>query len=398
MPVRAEGGEATMAPTKINDRLYSWADDLDPKTIHQAAETAKLPVIAGHVALMPDAHLGFGCAIGSVVPTDGAIIPSAVGVDIGCGMAAVRTNLVASNLPDSLDGLLDDIARRVPAGVGGGSDRRRRRVDEWMAANRPRTVLEPKLAASAANQLGSLGSGNHYIELSLAEDGSVWVVLHSGSRGVGNQLARGHIATARTVERHAEGVAFDPELAWFTEGTDAFDHYVADLRWAQAYAWENREIMLDEVLAATFSFVGHGRELERVSCHHNYAEVEHHDGRDVWVTRKGAIRARTGDLGVIPGSMGTDTFSVEGLGNEAAWSSCSHGAGRRMSRKQARRDLTVESLADAMAGRTWLSSKAERLLDEHPDAYKDIHHVMALQSDLVRVRHRLQAVLNYKGA
>ena len=387
-----------MAPTRITDKLYSWADDLDPKTTHQAAETAKLPIIAGHVALMPDAHLGFGCAIGSVVPTLGSIIPSSVGVDLGCGMAAVKTDLTASDLPDNLDVLRDLIAARIPAGVGQGTDRRSRRVGEWLRTNQPRTDLDNKMRATAANQLGTLGSGNHFVEVSLDEADNVWAVLHSGSRGIGNRLAQGHIKTARTVEMHTEGVQFDKELAWFTEGTPEFEHYVADLRWSQAYAWENREIMLDELLDTLFAFIGHGRQVERISCHHNYAEVETHEGRDVWVTRKGAIRARVGDMGIIPGSMGTDTFIVEGLGNAASFNSCSHGAGRTMSRTQARKTLTVESLTEAMGDRTWLDGKAEKLLDEHPASYKDIRHVMELQSDLVSVRDRLVSVLNYKGA
>lgn len=313
-------------------------------------------------------------------------------------MAAVKTDLTASDLPDSLDVLRDMIAARIPAGVGQGTDRRSRRVGEWLRINQPRTDLDQKQRATAANQLGTLGSGNHFVEVSLDEADNVWAVLHSGSRGIGNRLAQGHIKTARTVEMHTEGVQFDPALAWFTEGTAEFEHYVADLRWAQSYAWENREIMLDELLATLFGFIGHGRQLERISCHHNYAEVETHEGRDVWVTRKGAIRARVGDMGIIPGSMGTDTFIVEGLGNDASFNSCSHGAGRTMSRTQARKTLTVESLTEAMGDRTWLDGKAEKLLDEHPASYKDIRHVMALQSDLVSVRDRLVSVLNYKGA
>lgn len=386
-----------MAPTKINDRLYTWADDVDPKTIHQAAETAKLPIVAGYVALMADAHLGYGCAVGSVVPTDGAIIPSAVGVDIGCGMAAVKTDLRAEDLPDDLAALRDRIAASVPAGVGAGNDRTRSRASRWLDSNKPATKLSQRQKATAATQLGSLGSGNHFVEVSLDESGAVWVVLHSGSRGIGNQLAQGHIKTAKMVERHAEGVQYDPDLAWFVEGTSEFDNYVADLRWAQAYAWENREIMLDATVDALFGSVGRGRQVERVSCHHNYAEVEEHLGRSVWVTRKGAIRARVGDVGIIPGSMGTDTFIVEGLGNEASFQSSSHGAGRRMSRGQARRTFTPEALAEKMGERTWLDGSAARLVDEHPDAYKDIEDVMARQADLVRVRTRLVSILNYKG-
>lgn len=388
-----------MAPIKVNDRLYSWADDLDPQTTHQAAETARLPIVAGHVALMPDAHMGFGCAIGSVVPTEGSIIPSAVGVDIGCGMAAVNTGLKADDLPEDLSGLRDLIEQRVPAGVGQGSDRRVRRVDDWLRQNRPQTVMDSKMSKTAQQQLGSLGSGNHFIEVSLDEADAVWVVLHSGSRGPGNKLAQGHIKTAKALNNHSMGVQCDPELAWFIEGTPEFDHYVADLRWAQAYAWENREIMLDEVVHAVYFVVGRQvKPLERISCHHNYADFEHHNGRDVWVTRKGAIRARVGDLGIIPGSMGSDTFIVEGLGNPLSFDSCSHGAGRKMSRNQARKTLTPESLSRAMSGRVWLDGKADRLVDEHPDAYKNIEDVMKLQEDLVRVRNRLVSILNYKGA
>lgn len=387
-----------MPATTINDRLRSWADDLDHKTLDQARKTADLPIVAGHVALMADAHLGYGCAVGSVVPTDGAIIPSAVGVDIGCGMAAVRTTLTADDLPDTLDPLRDTIAARVPAGVGQGHHRRVRRAAAWLSDNRSHTDLRKVgLASKAEAQLGSLGSGNHFVEVSLDEADQVWVVLHSGSRGVGKELAERHINTAKAVAAHAEHGITDPDLAWLVEGTDEFAAYAADLAWAQAYAWENREIMLDEILDAVFRFVGHGRQAERVSCHHNYAERENHDGRDLWITRKGAIRARTGDLGVIPGSMGTDTFIVEGLGSAVSWASSSHGAGRRMSRNQAKKRLTVESLHEAMTGRSWLADKAGQLVDEHPDAYKNIEDVMAAQSDLVRVRDRLTAILNYKG-
>lgn len=386
-----------MPATKVNDRLHVWASELDDGTIRQAERTARLPIIAGHVALMPDAHVGMGATVGSVVPTDGAIIPSCVGVDIGCGMSAVLTDLAAADLPDTLDPLLTKIEQAVPAGVGQGHDRGRRRAETWLASHRPRTDLDSKAQKKAFSQLGTLGSGNHFVEVSVDTNDRVWVVLHSGSRGIGNQLAQQHINRAKALARHAEVKLEDPDLAWLIEGTAEFDHYVADLMWAQAYAFENREIMLDGVLAALFSTVGRGREVERIRCHHNYTEREEHDGRTVWVTRKGAIRAREGDLGVIPGSMGTDTYIVEGLGNPASFHSCSHGAGRRLSRGQARRTLTAESLTDAMAGRTWLADRAERLVDEHPEAYKDIAQVMADQADLVRVRDRLSAVLNFKG-
>jgi tRNA-splicing ligase RtcB len=394
--------------TETNDNVISWASDLDPRAAEQAARTARLPVVAGHVALMADAHVGLGATVGSVVPTEGAIIPACVGVDIGCGMAAVRTDLTAEDLPGDLGPMLAGIERAVPAGVGrghgskardgsGAADRRSRRADAWLTSHRPATPLDDRLGPKAHDQFGTLGSGNHFVEVSLDEDGRVWVVLHSGSRGVGNQLATGHIAIARSVAKRMEIGLEDPDLAYLLEGTPEFEHYVADLIWAQDYAAQNREVMVDAVLGEVFSAVGKGRERERVNCHHNYSAVERHGGRDLWVTRKGAIRAGVGDLGVIPGSMGTSTFIVEGLGNPLSYESCSHGAGRRLSRTAARKQLTPESLTERMGDRTWLSGRAKNLVDEHPDAYKDIDQVMADQADLVKVRHTLHQVLNYKG-
>jgi len=386
------------------DNVISWATDLDPRAAEQAARTARLPVVSGHVALMADAHVGLGATVGSVVPTEGAIIPACVGVDIGCGMAAVRTDLAAPDLPDDLGPMLAGIERAVPAGVGrghgtgsGAADRRSRRASAWLASHRPATTLDDRLGPKAHDQFGTLGSGNHFVEVSLDEDDRVWVVLHSGSRGVGNQLATGHIAIARTVAKRMEIGLEDPDLAYLLEGTPEFEQYVGDLIWAQDYAAQNREVMVDAVLEVVFAAVGKGRERERVNCHHNYSAVEHHGGRDLWVTRKGAIRAGVGDLGVIPGSMGTSTFIVEGLGNPRSYESCSHGAGRRLSRTAARKQLTPESLTERMGDRTWLAGRAQHLVDEHPDAYKDIDRVMADQADLVKVRHTLRQVLNYKG-
>lgn len=395
-----------MAPNKITDRLWSWASDLDATTREQAARTSRLPIVAGHVALMPDAHLGLGATVGSVVPTEGAIIPSCVGVDIGCGMAAVRTDLVVSDLPDDLGPMLRGVERAVPAGVGRGhtgrhadarAERRSKAASAWLRDHRSRTDLDPKQARTALDQLGTLGSGNHFVEVCADEDDTVWVVLHSGSRGIGNQLAQGHIARAKKVAKRLGIGLEDPDLAYLLEGTEEFDHYVADLLWAQEYAAYNRELMLDGLLQVVFAEVGKGRARERVNCHHNYSAREVHEGRELWVTRKGAIRAGVGDLGIIPGSMGTSSYIVEGLGNAASYQSCSHGAGRRLSRTQARKQLSPESLVSAMGERTWLADRAAKLVDEHPDAYKDIASVMADQADLVRIRHRLTQVLNYKG-
>ncbi|MDH4307464.1 MAG: RtcB family protein [Acidimicrobiia bacterium] len=379
----------------INDKLKSWADDLDAQTLAQAQRTARLPIVIGHVALMPDAHLGLGATVGSVVPTEGAVIPACVGVDIGCGMAAVRTDLTAGDLPDDLGPLLRQIERVIPAGVGQGHDRRP--ADNWLEAHRPRTELDSKLEKKAHLQMGTLGSGNHFAEISLDEDDRVWVVIHSGSRGIGNLLAQSHIAEAKAVAKRLQIGLEDPDLAYLLEGTPEFEHYIADLRFAQGYARQNRDTMLDALLRVFFRFVGRGRERERVNCHHNYTEQETHRGRILWVTRKGAISARAGELGILPGSMGTDSYITEGLGNPESYHSSAHGAGRRMSRTQARKRLSTESLADAMKGRTWLSDRARSLVDEHPDAYKDINEVMRLSADLVKVRHRLVAVLNYKG-
>ena len=250
---------------------------------------------------------------------------------------------------------------------------------------------------SMIDQMGTLGSGNHFVEISLDEQDRVWAVLHSGSRGIGNLLAQSHISEAKAVAERMHLRLEDPDLSYLLEGTPEFDHYLADLLFAQAYARTNRETMLDALLNALFSFVGRGREVERINCHHNYTAQERHFGKILWITRKGAISAKAGEAGIIPGSMGTDTYLVVGKGNPDSYTSSAHGAGRRMSRTKARKTLTASSLTRAMEGRTWLGGKASRLVDEHPDAYKDIEEVMRLSADLVEVRHRLRAILNYKG-
>ena len=388
-------------PEQLSKTLLVWgSENIDPKALAQAHRSSKLPFIVGHIALMPDAHFGMGATIGSVIPTRGAIIPAAVGVDIGCGMIAVETDLAAADLPDSLDALLSSIEHHVPAGVGRGHKRGYKRLpgdqfifDHWNAA----LADDEKLAIRAADQFGSLGSGNHFIEICLDPDDTVWVVLHSGSRGVGNILARRHIDKAKGLMKERFISLEDKDLAYFVEGEPAFQAYMDDLMWAQAYALGNRETMMDAVLkdlaAATQPFV----QQRRINCHHNYSALENHHGQNIWVTRKGAIRAREGDWGVIPGSMGTSSYIVRGLGNPASFQSSAHGAGRTMSRTQAKKTLTVESLTDAMEGTTWLADKAGRLLDEHPDSYKDIDQVMRDQADLVTIEVELHQVLNYKG-
>ncbi len=384
-------------PVTINPKLVSWASDIEPGTIAQAEKTARLPIVEGHVALMPDAHVGIGATVGSVIPTKGAVIPSAVGVDIGCGMVAAELDVTEHQLPDSLEPLLGRIERAVPAGVGRGHDKVGNRADRWLSNHRPATELSTAQADKAAKQFGTLGSGNHFFELCVDERGRVWVVLHSGSRGIGNQLAQMHIAKARRLAKQAMLSLEDPDLAWFVQGTPEFETYVADMLWAQDYAKANRNQMMDRAMAEVLRFIGTGAETRRINCHHNFTQPEVHEGRELWVTRKGAIRADVGDLGVIPGSMGTRSYIVAGKGNALSWTSCSHGAGRRHSRTKARKLFTSADLATAMAGKTWLAGRAEALLDEIPAAYKDIDQVMADQDDLVTVLHTLHQVLNYKG-
>ena len=381
----------------VNDRLISWGSDVEPGTINQAQKAARLPILAGPVALMPDAHIGIGATVGSVIATLGAVIPSAVGVDIGCGMIAAELNVTASQLPDDLGPLLARIERAIPAGVGRGHDRASGAAQRWMQVARPATELSAKQQDKAVKQFGTLGSGNHFFEVCLDERDRVWVVLHSGSRGIGNQLAQQHIAKARNLAKALELSLEDPDLAWFTEGTDEFGAYVADMLWAQDYARANRDQMMDNALAEVMGFLGQGEETWRVNCHHNFCQREQHGGREVWVTRKGAIKADVNDFGVIPGSMGTRSYIVRGRGNPQSWLSCAHGAGRRHSRGAAKRLFSEADLRAQMAGKVWQADRAAALIDEIPSAYKDIDQVMADQSDLVEVRHTLHQVLNYKG-
>jgi len=346
---------------------------------------------------MPDAHVGIGATVGSVIPTKGAVIPAAVGVDIGCGMIAAELDVTEDQLPDSLEPLLTRIERVVPAGVGKGHDEVARNADRWLGEHRPATELGTQRSVKAAKQFGTLGSGNHFVEVCIDERGRVWVVLHSGSRGIGNQLAQMHIAKARTLAKDLELRLEDPDLAYFLEGTPDFEAYVADMLWSQDYARANRDQMMDNTLREVFAFLGFGRQTQRINCHHNFTQREVHDGRELWITRKGAIKADIGDLGVIPGSMGTRSYIIAGKGNAASWTSCSHGAGRRHSRTQAKKLFTTADLAEAMAGKVWLAQRAASLVDEIPSAYKDIDQVMADQADLVDIRHTLHQVLNYKG-
>lgn len=384
-------------PIEIAPGVLSWASELDDATREQAERTARLPIVAGPIALMPDAHLGMGATIGSVIATQTAVIPSAVGVDIGCGMAARRLDLRVDQLPDrGLGGWVERMQEAVPAGLGRWHREASPGAVSWLDANPPpSTLARPERAAA---QLGTLGSGNHFVELAVDEEGWVWILLHSGSRGGGNQLATLHTKVARTLHEGLGTALEDPELAWLQSGTPEFDAYIRDLGWAQSYARENRRLLLvgthHEVEAEL------GREIEatdEVNCHHNYTALEEFGGRRLWITRKGAIHAGVGERGLIPGSMGQRSYVVHGLGNEASYRSCAHGAGRRMSRTKARKTLSLESFQHRMAGRSWQASDAVALLDEHPDAYKPIDVVMRDQADLVTVDHELEGLANYKG-
>ncbi len=375
---------------QINKKLLSWATDVDPKAIEQADRTARLPFV-DRVALMPDAHVGMGATVGSVIGTRGAVIPAAVGVDIGCGMCAVELPFTADLLPDNLDLLHSRIASVVPAGVGRQHNDSLRRIPD------PTLDLTQKQEAKAHQQIGTLGSGNHFIEVCIDERDRVWIVLHSGSRWVGKDLADQHISAAKGIMKSYFIDLEDPDLAYLVDKSPEFDAYIAAMLWAQDYAAANRDVMMDAILGQVRGFVGRDfDETERVNCHHNFTQREHHGKTNLWITRKGAIRAREGDRGVIPGSMGTASYIVTGLGSPASYASCSHGAGRRMSRGQARRELDREGLTGAMAGKAW-NDDVEGLIDEDPRAYKDIDAVMADQIDLVSVDHTLYQVLNYKG-
>jgi RNA-splicing ligase RtcB len=383
-------------PEEIAPNVLSWASELDELTRAQAEVTARLPILAGHLALMPDAHLGRGATIGSVIPTESAVIPSAVGVDIGCGMAARRLDLRHEDLPDGLDPWISAMGSAVPAGLGRWHGEPTASALRWFAENPPPPTLDDP--GRAVVQLGTLGSGNHFIELATDEDDRVWILLHSGSRGGGNKLATMHTKMARKLHEGLGTRLEDPELAWLQEGTSEFDAYIRDLRWSQAFARENRRMMLSSTHRALETVLG--REVataDEVNCHHNFTEREEHGGREIWVTRKGAIRARVGDRGLIPGAMGQRSYVIRGLGNDASYESCAHGAGRRMSRRQARKQLTLENFTEAMGASAWQHASAKALLDEHPSAYKPIDVVMRDQADLVEIEHELHGIANYKG-
>ena len=386
-------------PRYESNGLLVWGSEIDENTIRQAERLTRLPFVLNPVALMPDAHVGKGSTIGSVFVTQGAIIPSAIGVDIGCGMIAVETSLTAERLPDDLSGLHNAIARAIPSGVGKGhgldGHGTQKSLSLMPSTDKAATDLKGKLASKAIDQFGTLGSGNHFVEICLDEREVVWLVLHSGSRGIGHELASRHIEGAKGLMQEYFVKLEDPDLAYLVEGTPEFASYITDMFWAQEYALANRQAMMNNVKSALRRFAPFTVGLS-INCHHNYTEKIQKNGSDAWLTRKGAIRAGKDDMGIIPGSMGTATYIVKGLGNASSHNSCSHGAGRRLSRSEAKRQLTTESLENVMKGKTW-NGNAQALLDEHPDAYKDIDRVMDDQKDLVEVVHTLHQILNYKG-
>lgn len=400
-------------PAEYGVPIKAWTKGVpvDAEAEQQLKNVANLPFVYPHVAVMPDVHYGKGATVGSVIPTRGAIIPAAVGVDIGCGMMAVRTSLTASQLPDGLFDIRARIERAVPHGgagpKAGWGDYSR--IPASVATRWRQTGLGVRLDAIIAKyprlqggngviHLGSLGSGNHFIELCLDEANRVWVMLHSGSRGIGNLIGTIFIDRAKEMllRRHGQ-MPMDRELAWFEEGEAEFDDYFNAIGFAQDFAVQNREAMMERVLKTLreSGLPAFQTDKSAVNCHHNYVARETHFGADVWLTRKGAIRAGQGELGIIPGSMGAKSYIVRGKGNEESFCSCSHGAGRKVSRSQATQLFTVEDHARATAHVE--CRKDEGVLDETPAAYKDIDAVMAAQSDLVEIVHTLRQVVCVKG-
>lgn len=390
---------------KLNEKIIAF---LDPSTIEEKAKAqlyniAEMPFVFKHIAVMPDCHVGKGATVGSVIATKGAIIPAAVGVDIGCGMIAVKTKFFSKDLPDDLEATRSGIERRIPLSAGAYnqklSDTAEKRVQHLTL--KEKDYYKEVTKTGWQYQLGSLGSGNHFIEVCLDENDAVWVVLHSGSRGVGNKLAERHIKVAQKLMDEMFITLKDKDLAYLPENWKEFDAYIEDLLWAQDFALFNREEMMDRVMTElSFLFYkenGHQSEieLERINCHHNFTQRENHFGQNVWLTRKGAIQMKNGQRGVIPGSMGTRSYIVSGLENPVAYHSAPHGAGRRFSRTEARRRFTMKDFDRELSG--VVVKRSEEFLDEIPSAYKDIDAVMENSKDLVKIEHVLKQIVNVKG-
>ncbi len=403
--------EVHQSPGEAPIKTWTKGVQIENEALAQLHNVAKLPFIHKHVAAMPDVHWGMGATIGSVIASKGAIVPAAVGVDIGCGMMAVRTTLRAEHLPDNLHATRLDIEAAVPHGRtdnGGANDRGAwgelppEAEERWAPlADRYAAIIakHPKAKAyNSARHVGTLGTGNHFIELCIDEDDFVWAMLHSGSRGAGNKIGMYFIEKAKEEMRRYFIDKFlpDEDLAYLVERTELFDDYVNAVEWAQDFALENRKAMMQATIAAIHKTLPDFDVTEMaVNCHHNYVARENHFGTNVLVTRKGAVRAREGDLGIIPGSMGTGSFIVRGKGNPESFCSCSHGAGRAMSRGAAKKAISLEQHAEAMKG---IEARLDAdVIDESPAAYKDIGAVMAAQQSLVDIVHRLRQVVNVKG-
>jgi len=386
---------------KINDKIIAFLTEIEPNSMEQLINISEMPFIYKWLAVMPDCHLGKGATVGSVVPTIGAIIPAAVGVDIGCGMIAVRTSFTREKLGD-LSKIREGIERRIPLSAGGFNQKMfsssERRAKELLDIQ-PQDMH--KFGKEWEYQIGTLGSGNHFIEISLDEQDRIWAFLHSGSRGVGNKIATHYIGVAQELMNKYFIQLKDKDLAYLVEETKEFDDYIAAMNWAQRFAWLNREEMMYRVLTelsyAVYGEEGHQDEMtqEVINCHHNFTQKENHMGKNVWLTRKGAISAQEGQLGLIPGSMGTRSYVVEGLGNPLSFCSAPHGAGRNFSRGEARRRFTMDDLDKAMEGIEYKRSDA--FLDEVPGAYKDIDLVMENAKELVKIKHTFRQIINVKG-
>lgn len=393
-------------PTELAPGLLSWASILEDQAREQAITTASLPWITPHVALMPDAHWGMGSTVGSVIPTTDVIMPAAVGVDIGCGMQAARTHLTGEDIQlrartHPLSELREAIEREIPVSAGKYRATITETADEALAELEDLAVdrgIDLRHSPKWREQLGTLGGGNHFIELCYDEVDRVWVFLHSGSRGVGNKIAQKHVKIARKLCEQWYVDLPHQDLAFLPRGTDEYGCYIRELRWAQAFAAANRAEMVKRVVDCLAGWWGDMiAYTDHISCHHNYTEVENHFGQPRLITRKGAINAEAGRRGLIPGSMGTRSYIVTGKGHPASYNSAPHGAGRNFSRNEARKRFSVEQLNDAMAGIEWRSDNAEAFLDEIPGAYKDIDQIMVDAADLVSIDHTLRQFLNVKG-
>ncbi|BBF76512.1 RtcB family protein [Acinetobacter ursingii] len=382
-----------------------FTNDIDQDSIEQLTKMAQLQFIHSHIAVMPDVHVGKGATVGSVIPTKHAIIPAAVGVDIGCGMNAIRLNLKSSQLPDNLSSLRHAIERKVPVGFDLHKQVKAKASTLTPLDKRLQPIISKhpglvrmlrKFDMTWQKQLGTLGGGNHFIELCLDENQDVWIMLHSGSRGLGNVIGTYFIELAKKEAQHRFGHVPDKDLSYFAEGSASFDDYVEAVEWAQAYAYENRREMMRLILEAIRPLLPSFQlTKEAINCHHNYVSQEQHDGENLLITRKGAIRAGKDELGIIPGSMGARSYIVRGKGHPDSFCSCSHGAGRKMSRNKAKHLFNQQDLIQQTQGIE--CRKDVGVIDEIPAAYKDIDQVMAHQSDLIEVVHTLKQVLCIKG-